>query len=125
MFEDIGGKCYPCQFLTCNSNGRLDFFKRNFHIRFAAIIQFLNVHQPRGELGQVECDVMLSLPKESSPTNRLEVGEELEHFDSFVVLFDAAKMIRRRHEREATVKKFVGSSSCCLSNGGRILRTFG
>ena len=43
----IGGTYYPCQILSqCNSNKTLDYFKRNFHIRFAAINQFKNVCEP-------------------------------------------------------------------------------
>ena len=53
-FERIGGKHYRCQILSCNSNGKLDYFKRNFNMRFAAITQFENVREPHGELGRVE-----------------------------------------------------------------------
>ena len=61
-FESQGGKCYPCQIVSCNSNGKLDYFERNFHIRFAAITQLKNVRESHGKLGRVEChgDVMLS-----------------------------------------------------------------
>ena len=68
-FESIGGKYYPCQILSCNSNRKFDYFERNFHIRFAAITQFKNVREQHRELGRGERDVMLSLHfrKESSP----------------------------------------------------------
>ena len=58
-FENIGGKYWPRQILTCNSNGKLDYFERNFHIRFAAITHLKNVSEPHGELDRVECDVIL------------------------------------------------------------------
>ena len=59
-YTAVGRKYYPCQILNCNSNGKLDYFKHNLHIWFAAITQFRHAHKPHGELGQVECDVMLS-----------------------------------------------------------------
>ena len=105
--KSVGGKCYLCQIniLSCNSNGKLDYFKRNFHIWFAAITRLKNVRELQGELGQVECEVMLSLHfTESHPycpmldlksePYLVEVGEELEHFNCFFSLFDAAKVIR-------------------------------
>ena len=50
-FGSMGEKYYPCQILSCNSNGKLNYFKGNFHIWFAAISQFKNAHEPQGELG--------------------------------------------------------------------------
>lgn len=79
-FESIGEKYYPCQILGCYSNGKFDYFKRNFHSRFAAITRFKNVRNSRRELGQVERDVMLSLHfmKESfSFSSKLPLALEL------------------------------------------------
>ena len=139
-FESIGGKYYPCQILSCNSNGKLDYFERNFHIRFAAITQFKNVREQHRELGRGERDVMLSLHfrKESSPLSSnyhsgysgtgTIFGRYRGRTRAFQLLFLAFRFRQddKMTSREASrCTKFVGSSSCCLSNGGRILRTFG
>ena len=91
-FKSIGGKYYPCQIISCISNGKLNYFKRNFHIRFAAA-RCKNVRKPQGELGRVnvtscypnhpQCLLKLPLALElkSEP-----YSEEREHFDSFFSL---------------------------------------
>ena len=70
----VGGKYFLCQVLSCNSNGKLDYFKGNFQVHFAPITQ-LKMY-----------------------------ANHTEHFDCFILLFDAAQMIRWRHKREAAVQ---------------------
>ena len=140
-FESIGGKYYPCQILSCNSNGKFDYFKHNFHIQFAAITQFKNVRKLHWELGRGERDVMLSLHfrKESSPlVFKLPLALELKSNSATGAIFGrytcrgrtwALRLLFlafRFHQDDTMTSqegsrcctKFVSSSSCCLSNGG-------
>ena len=138
-FESTGGKYYPCEILRCNTNGKLDYFKRDFHIRFAAITQLRNVRKPHGELGRVEwapCYSFTSLriiPIVFKTTThvRTEIRATFRRrgrnsaFRQLFLAFRCRQGGKLTSREGNCCTKFVGSSSCCLSNGGRILRTFG